>query len=168
MADPINQVTEAALASALEILCDGGEDAVVSRPSLTMHHDDRFWAMTRLEADRFAIHVNAGTVKQIRELWQTLWPHGVFIDGDGKRLRSLTGNDGPDRLIHTSMKWLMLHELMHVEMGHFEFMDKAEIVGLASAQPAKSSKVKLPEHLGLDPLVVRHCFEMQAEPVCGR
>lgn len=65
------------------------------------------------------VEINRGCIDQIESLWGTVLDKRILLNIDGQKL--LNPDSQPldkDYLAHTSLVWLVLHELMHVRLGH--------------------------------------------------
>ena len=126
-----------------------------------------FSARAFQDEQTIAIEINRGCIEQIEALWDTVLEERILLNIDGKRLLSSDGKAlDKNYLLHTSLVWLILHELMHVRLGHLELLD---VTSLAEVEPAsETSKSRLAqnlaEHFSEDELkLVRPCLELQAD-----
>lgn len=130
---------------------------------LTLQDDNAFWAMVRRSENGYAIHCNNGTEQSIRVLWDEVLIHQILRDHDGTFIGRLRKTNATEDLTRISLTWLMMHELMHISMGHFELIDELEIVGRSASKPSSPPKLDVAAQLGCEPLIIRHCLEMQAD-----
>ena len=84
---------------------------------LDVHKDKDFWALVERDREGHVIRVGGGVVNLVKELWKKAISDNSF----------LTGADMPfaadkDDAIHVSLIWLMLHELQHITLGHFDLL----------------------------------------------
>lgn len=90
-------------------------------PQLLLVEDDDFWAEVEIRGETLVISVTEGLIKTVSTFWgniiakQDSAPEHDPIPG--------TAND----LIHTSLVWLLLHELHHYQMGHFDITGRLNI-----------------------------------------
>lgn len=123
-----------------------------------------FWAVVTSEPEGYLLRVTTGLVDQVMELWQSAFNDDGFLAGAGQPVNADT-----DQLIHLTLTWLMLHELQHVELNHFDLTAQFAIAEtrnapsfeIASREPPKHAPMlALPEHLQSD---APFCLELQAD-----
>jgi hypothetical protein len=133
------------------------------KPRVVNHDDEDFWAMVRLDQDGYAVHINAGAAENIRKLWSSAWSHPVLVGNGGLRLPEIKGENGLQRLCELSLTWLLLHELVHIRLGHLPYLGEAEIVRRSSTQSVARLAEPALQVDGIDRDEMRHCFEMQSD-----
>lgn len=105
---------ERALATALAQYKETMEEPFPVVPILDVIDDPEFWAVAKLDDDKFRIRVSSGTAVSTTKLWTS-----VFIDeGFVPSFEKAVGTDA-GTMTHISLVWLMLHEMHHFQMGHF-------------------------------------------------
>jgi|GEM_PF-1573543 len=123
-----------------------------------------FWAVVTDEPDGYLLRVTTGLVDQVTELWRSACADDGFLAGAGQPVDA-----DADQLIHLTLAWLMLHELQHVELNHFDLAGQSDLAEtrnapsfeIASREPPKHAPMlTLPEHLQS---VARFCLELQAD-----
>jgi hypothetical protein len=136
-------------------------------PNIQLNDSDVFSARAHLGENSISIEINHGCIEQIETLWDAVFNERILLDVDGKRLSNPDGEPlDKDYLIHISLIWLALHELMHVRLGHLDLLD---VTSLAEVEPASErfkSKLEqsLAEHFSEGELkLVRPCLELQAD-----
>lgn len=129
-----------------------------------------------LDADGFVasvdedalIQVSSGVIDRLDRLWRDVLQSQVLIREDGA---SILDAAEPNRLADMSLTWLILHELMHVALGHVAMtgsMSLAEIESISAddraATPSADFLLALREHLpDVDASQLRKCAELQAD-----
>lgn len=133
-------------------------------PKFESVEDSDFWAVADIDTDMFRIRVSTGTVDATTTLWESALADGGLLSGIGQPLSMTT-----KEMTHLSLVWLMLHELHHYQMGHFEITGRLclteanvpQSYGIVSRAPAL-----LPVLAGLDEeglAKIEPCLEMQAD-----
>lgn len=133
-------------------------------PRLDAHDDLDFWALVERDHNRLVIRLGGGVVTAVETLWNTAFTDNTFLAGAS----SLFVADKAD-VIHVSLVWLMLHELQHVTLGHFDLLGqdyvaethRARRFALVSQAPAKPDPLA-----GIDRRDrhrVEPCLELQAD-----
>ncbi len=130
-------------------------------PKLEMPDDPEFWASVTIEGTECVIAASTGLIVTITDFWQR-----VFADN-----RAEDGIPGTaDDLIHTSLVWLLLHELHHYQMGHFAFTGKFCLTeakdpnSFGVVSRASNARPSVLEHIVDEDLPkVEPCLEMQAD-----
>ena len=155
----LRQALDTALAQYQETMGEG----FPTEPQLDVVDHPDFWALAEMVGDVFTIRVSTGTVTAVERLWRDAKASGA--------LNSLEAT--ADELTHVSLVWLMLHELHHFEIGHFQILDKAYLTETFGAhQFAVAKRAKRPRlvksralrHISRkDRHKVEPCLEMQAD-----
>ncbi|GLO72298.1 hypothetical protein MACH17_38150 [Phaeobacter inhibens] len=117
-----------------------------------------------MDQDVLWLRISTGAVAMLTDFWDTAYDDETFLAGVGQPVVA-----DKEAMVHISLVWLMLHELQHFELNHFDFMGKSSIGETAQAQqfaiasraPAKLSSLKdIPEG---DRPKVPLCLELQAD-----
>ncbi|WP_226550416.1 hypothetical protein [Celeribacter naphthalenivorans] len=134
-------------------------------PEIKAQPDDGFWAVVSRPNGIPSITVSTGCEAQLRALWKGGLDDGLFRGPDGSAIV-----DDIDWLTSISMSWLIMHELEHYTLGHFDLgRTQALTEGAVPAQfdlvQRTSSRKpdwwhKLPEQ---NRLKVQPCLELQAD-----
>jgi len=95
-------------------------------PILDVVNDPEFWAIAEVRGDAFHIQVSTGTSDCTAELWIAALADEDFCTSFGQAV----GTDA-ETMVQISLVWLMLHELHHAQMGHFE--------NLSLSRPSKTA-----------------------------
>jgi len=134
-------------------------------PNIQLNGGDLFSARAFRDRDRFSIEINHGCIEQIENLWDAVFNERILLDVDGKRLSNPDGEPlDKDYLIHISLVWLSLHELMHVRLGHLELLGVASLAEVEPASQKSKLEQSLAEHFSEDELKLVHpCLELQAD-----
>ncbi|WVX47995.1 hypothetical protein ROLI_010720 [Roseobacter fucihabitans] len=133
-------------------------------PDFERVEDSDFWAVADMDGDMFRIRVSTGAVDMTTALWEHVLADEGLQGGIGLPLSATA-----DEMIHLSLVWLMLHELHHYQMGHFEITGRLclteanvpQAYGVVSRAP-----VAPPVLAGLDEddlPKVEPCLELQAD-----
>ncbi len=138
-----------------------------------------FYAEAALEDDGYVIRIHSGCIAKISELWRNSWQSPVLTDSDGERLISVEGDtDAPTILADMSLIWLVLHELMHIRLGHLDVLGTSSLIEteieakpLSDGHADNIPQILPPETKALIDAVVpqnkrpelRRCLEMQAD-----
>lgn len=116
------------------------------------------------DGNRFTLSISDGVVAEIDRIWDLLGETPILTTGEGFERLSFEGQkiEAPEKFADLSVTWLLLHELMHVEMGHLDFSPEARLVEVSMTEgaherdiPAGLEKADLP--------LIDKCFEMQAD-----
>ena len=152
-----------ALNSALSLYGETMGEPFEVIPELDVIDEAVFGAVAERDDDRFVIRVSSGTVDVVTKLWfEAFADKGIF---NGSDPLSASKNE----LINMSLVWLMLHEMHHLQMGHFELLGRAyltESFGSNSMAVAKQASAPNPILADLDEEdieMVEPCLEMQAD-----
>lgn len=127
------QQLERALRAALAQYAETMGEAFPIAPILDVIDDPEFWAVAEMHNDTFHIQVSTGTADSASALWASAFSDEDFQSG----FERAVGFDATS-MIHLGLVWLMLHELHHYQMGHFEDHD-----------PTQSSKIDALDGHGL-------------------
>ena len=118
----------------------------------------------------YVIEINTAVLIGIDQLWKQALQSTVLIDDVGNRVKDVDGSELTlERLTHLSLTWLVLHELMHIRLGHLELLGSAQLVETESEESADGfwqrcqivdiANVLSPEERTL----FRPCLELQAD-----
>ena len=140
-------------------------------PKFELCDDEKFFANAFIDDEgHYVVEVSTGCVANIEELWKLAWPSAILIDDEGNRVLDIDGSKlTMERLIHLSLSWLVLHELMHIRLGHLELLDVASLVETENcvrndASPKNILAAALNEHLEpQEKPRLRPCLELQAD-----
>lgn len=130
---------------------------VLCVPTLEVVEDGTLWALIEAEGVHLALLVSRGTAEHVAALADRLCEQQEAPCRDA------------DHLSHLSLTWLMLHEIQHAELNHF---DIAGCHCLAETYRAHAFAVarrqsERPEHLAgfteAELIMVEPCLEMQAD-----
>lgn len=158
---------ESAFVDALALLRDDIGFEFDNAPNIQLNSSDLFSARAFRNGNGISIEINRGCIVQIETLWDAVLEERVLLDMNGKRLLNSDGDElNKDYLTNISLVWLILHELMHVRLGHLELLGVASLAEVEL--PNKNSQTKLAqtltEHFHKDELkLVRPCLELQAD-----
>ncbi|MEL7106265.1 MAG: hypothetical protein AAGM21_10120 [Pseudomonadota bacterium] len=149
-----------ALSTALNHYQETMGEAFPTKPELDDINDPEFGAVAEMVGDVFTIRVSTGTLAATQRLWR-----------DAKATEVMASlNATGEELTHVSLVWLMLHEMHHYEMEHFQIVDRAyltETFGAHQFAIAKRAKVTESPAFKHIPPEDRHkvepCLEMQAD-----
>lgn len=118
-----------ALSDALRRYEVGMKEPFPTATNIAVIKDQRFGARVFRSESGYTIEVCSPVQKQIDQLWDQAWQSTVLIDDAGNRIRDIDGSELKlDRLSHLSLTWLMLHELMHIRLGHLDLLEFAQLV----------------------------------------
>lgn len=122
-------------------------------PQVELVEDSHFWASVVRQKTTCELQLSTGVIASALDLWC----------GDAQE--KLSGTVSPalspqraEQRLHQSLTWLMLHELSHFDLGHFELADEFG-VAQRSHKEALAFDVIQYDLRHLTPL----CLEMQAD-----
>ncbi|MCP4183051.1 MAG: hypothetical protein GY761_07005, partial [Hyphomicrobiales bacterium] len=73
--------------------------------------------------------VDSAVLIGIDRLWKQALQSTVLIDDTGNLVNDVDGSKLTlERLAHLSLTWLVLHELMHIRLGHLDLLGSAQLV----------------------------------------
>lgn len=98
-----------------------GEDFPIV-PRLQVINDSDFGALAEMDGDEFVIRASTGTVAATANLW-----HATLADRDVQNGAFAPPDATAEDLTHLSLVWLMLHEMHHYQMEHFQFLGRAHL-----------------------------------------
>ncbi len=137
---------------------------------VTLLNDHNFHARARQSDSLSIIEVSSQCIREIDVLWKQSWEGAILLDNQGNRTRDLDGSPLKlERLAHLSLSWLVLHELMHVRLGHLELLNVAALVEtepVTSEETSSSNNLLklLQEKLSTtEQKLIRPCLELQAD-----
>lgn len=134
-------------------------------PQLLLVEDSDFWAEAAMNDCTLVISVTEGLIETVSTFWVR------FMSQQSNEPE----HDDPipataDELIHTSLVWLLLHELHHYQMGHFTITGRFSLSEARDANSfgvLKRGSTALPTALKNVPRSdlknVEPCLEMQAD-----
>ena len=102
-------------------------------PILKIHKDLSFWAMVKPTASTIELHVNTGITATLEELWMQAWGSSILTLPDGQRIIAQSDDYAIEHMVHLSLVWLMLHELMHIQLSHFSIVRQASLVRISQS-----------------------------------
>lgn len=85
-------------------------------PHLTIEDDPDFWALAEMRGDEFHVVVGNGVVNALQELWENALDSGACVVTKDGQVYQPAAED----MVHVSLVWLILHELQHYDLGHFD------------------------------------------------
>ncbi len=149
----------------------GMQEEFPTEVTTTINETDEFGAKARAGNDgSFTVVVNSASIQEIKHLWTAAWPSTLLTDDAGGRVKDVDGSDLTlEHLQHLSLTWLMLHELMHIRLGHLGVLGVAELVEVeGTRRDARSFEDRLPDELrnalsGDELKRFRPCLELQAD-----
>lgn len=133
-------------------------------PILTVPVSDKFMASVAISGDTIEITVNTGLVNAVISLWRKSIAHSETLPDEEQ-----FNFDDIDQAVHASLTWVMLHELHHFQMGHFQTAGRMALVESGDPQTLNLvSRVKKKQCLfDTLPKEQRHlahqCLELQAD-----
>lgn len=126
--------------------------------------DQSFWATVEPDGDGFMLEVTSGLMATVAALWNSAYADPDFLAGVGQPVAS-----DADQMSHISLVWLMLHEIHHIDLNHFDLMGAFCISETRNAPRfdiARRDTSKPDPHAGL-PFELRKdvplCLELQAD-----
>lgn len=135
-----------------------------SRIDLQISADADFAVSVAEDGGHFILSITEATVAEIDHIWDLLWETPVLTTGEGFERLAFDGQKilGFETLADLSLTWLLLHELMHAEMGHLAFAPKARLVevGIPDVKRERDVPAGLDE---VDLTLMDKCFELQAD-----
>jgi len=159
MSDATQQL-ERALETALSQYAETMGEAFPITPILDVVADPELWAMAELDDDIFCIQVSTEMADSTAKLWISAFDDEGFVASFGQTV----GTDA-ENMTHISLVWLMLHEMHHFQMGHFDSRPKSNLPMIGSnkehglvKRTAKHSRTH-PSACAASSLI----FEMQAD-----
>lgn len=115
---------------------------------------------------RAVIQVHPSCIDAIRSLWSDALQSRILIDAKGDRITDVEGRPVDEAwLVHLSLTWLVLHELVHLRLGHLEIL---HVASLAECDVDTKEQSPPGEHwlneLNQEELtLMRPCLELQAD-----
>lgn len=106
---------EQALQTALAQYAETMGELFPTTPSLCNVDDPAFWASAEMNGSDFHIRVSTGVVEQVVGFWTSAFSDQEFLASFGRAIKANAAD-----MAHISLVWLMLHELHHFQMGHFD------------------------------------------------
>lgn len=118
----------------------------------------------------YIIEIHSSVQNEIDHLWHQAWQSTVLIGDAGSRIKYMDGSDlSLEQLAHLSLTWLILHELMHIRLGHLDLLNSAQLVETEGDENSPASW----EHPGIADIAAvlsfderqlfRPCLELQAD-----
>ncbi|XWN32105.1 MAG: hypothetical protein ROR55_03030 [Devosia sp.] len=133
-------------------------------PTLEMEATEEFSARVVPIGDGTVVRISTGTVDHLDALWSRgLDDPKLLAEGD------IPEGYAADELTDVSLAWLVLHELMHVKLGHVALAGAAGLSdpvteeGLDILSFAKQTDLAFPTLPADERKKVRPCLEMQAD-----
>ncbi len=114
------QQLERALKTALAQYVETMGEAFPIVPILDVTEDPDFWATAVLQDDVLHFRVSTGTSDNTASLWASALSDEEFAESFGQA----TSSDA-EVMTHISLVWLMLHEMHHFQMGHFDHLTES-------------------------------------------
>jgi hypothetical protein len=139
------QQLEHALDAALAQYAETMAQAFPIVPILEVVDDPEFWAMAKIDGDIFRIQVSTGTADSTAKLWTSAFNDECFVASFGQAV----GTDA-DAMMHISLIWLMLHEIHHFQMEHFDSQPQPNLP-MASTTIEHGLVKRTAKHSGTDP-----------------
>ena len=118
-----------ATADALERYELGMDEPFPFHVDIEIVGNSHFGARVFETGNSYTIEVNSAVLSGIDQLWKQALQSTVLINDAGNRVNDIDGSELTlERLAHLSLTWLVLHELMHIRLGHLELLDSAQLV----------------------------------------
>ncbi|MCP4185517.1 MAG: hypothetical protein GY761_19775, partial [Hyphomicrobiales bacterium] len=90
--------------------------------------NNQFSARVLETGDGYIIKVDSAVLIGIDRLWKQALQSTVLIDDTGNLVNDVDGSELTlERLAHLSLTWLVLHELMHIRLGHLDLLGSAQL-----------------------------------------
>ena len=130
-------------------------------PKLIPHKEAAFWALCETDGDGLTIRVSEGVVAAVDALW------AAFLATQAERSDALVAQGG--EMADLSLVWLMLHEMQHHDLKHFEIIGSGGIAETRAPQvlalvERHAARPNLLAGLGPAELAkVEPCLELQAD-----
>ena len=156
----LERALNAALAQYIETM--GEAFSIV--PLLDVVDDEGFWALAETDCGKFHIRVSSGTVNELTAFWESAFADPDFLAGFEQAVDA-----SAIEMTHIGLVWLMLHEMHHFQMKHFEFFGPDHLTethgtnrfGLVQrARKPSPPRSNMPK---VDAEKVKLCLEMQAD-----
>ncbi|MCF6317115.1 MAG: hypothetical protein L3J30_12720 [Marinosulfonomonas sp.] len=153
-----------ALAQAIALFEQTFDQPLLAEPELLVTAGRKFHAVMRKTNDRFIAEFSTGVVDALDSLWFDLWETTVLTSGEQFE-RIQCGKNTVTDYADLSLVWLCLHELMHIQLRHFEIWPHAHLIEVSAIHDL--GFVRTPKTIsGLpdqDLTLVSKCHEMQAD-----
>ncbi|KPD12640.1 hypothetical protein [Phaeobacter sp. 11ANDIMAR09] len=133
-------------------------------PRLDLHDDVDFWALAEREEGGLKIHVGGGVLPAITTLWNDALSESNFILGVHSPLL-VEKTDA----VQMSLGWLMLHEMQHFVLGHFDIVGRTFLSETARGKRLALTSRGVSKTSIFDDLdatikpMVEPCLELQAD-----
>lgn len=160
-----NQKTaNAAIKTAQELYLETMGQPISFAAKLDCVDDQSFWATVEPDGDAFMLEVTSGLMATVAALWDSAYADPEFLAGVGQPVAS-----DASQMAHISLVWLMLHEMHHIDLNHFDLMGAFRISETRNAPrfdiarrdaPKPDPLLGLPVELRWD---VPLCLELQAD-----
>jgi len=132
--------------------------------------NNQFGARVFETGNGYTIEVNSAVLVGIDQLWKQAWQSTVLIDDAGNRVKDVDDTEMTlERLAHLSLTWLVLHELMHIRLGHLDLLSTAQLVETESEESADEfwQKKRIADIANVlspkERKLFRPCLELQAD-----
>ena len=166
MRQTINRRLHRALDGALERYAAVMAEPFPAGAALSVIETDVFVAQSHADRQGVVVTVSTGVVEDIQKLWQEAIGLSESLPATNRLNISVKDLDAA---IDASLVWLMLHELHHQQIGHFDLVGSAglsetqlpEGMGLTRrSRPSSTPFEALDKETGL---YIRRCLELQAD-----
>jgi len=139
-----------------------------TKPDVSLNDSDVFSARAFFnDEETISIEINCGCVEQIENLWDTVLSARILSSEDGFQLSKPDGEPlDKSYLVHVSLVWLVLHELMHIRLGHLDLLGAASLAEVEPEDARSQTELakNFAKHFSNDDLKhVRPCMELQAD-----
>lgn len=136
----------------------------VATPRVRWIDTPEFWASVERDGDGYLLQVTTGLVDKTAQLWADAYADEGFQAGAGQPVASDAA-----QMTHISLIWLMLHELHHIDLNHFDLTGGFHIAETRNApcySVAQRAALQPDPMMGLPPdlrIAAPLCLELQAD-----
>ncbi|NRA87890.1 MAG: hypothetical protein HRU28_10970 [Rhizobiales bacterium] len=147
------------LQSALDLYRERVEEPYPVKPILDVKSDPHFWALAEPSGDTVCIRLSDGILDAVFDVWTKTQSISDQLSDSSLKL----GFADVNHAIDISLRWLLLHELNHFQIGHFKINGGACLV-----ENHRAHQFSLTSRAGIKPSLISGLSpkEQQLAPLC--
>lgn len=135
--------------------------SAITHSNISFVNQDNIFALSTLKKETPFIQIDTEAIDNTIELWSCVQKEGIsLLDGSEDNGLEKGG------LNEASIVWLILHEIQHFELGHFELLGRDQISEAGGVQEfglISRPDSAQPRITDIDYLKLERCLELQAD-----
>lgn len=128
---------KAAMAQAIDLFELTIDAPLKSAPRLKILDSPEFKARVLTDPGGHCVEIHTGVVATLDQHWDVLWDLAVLKSDNGTKRLGYEGQSFTSHqdLTNLSLIWLCLHELMHLQLDHLDYISAGSLIEVGTPEP---------------------------------